>query len=53
MSVYIGNKNGIYELPHDLSNDLQFRMLGSLEISRKISKLHESIAYSCLIFFSK
>ena len=28
-SVIINNKYGIYELPHELPNDLSFRILGN------------------------
>ena len=28
-------KHGIYELPHELSNDLRLRILGNYEISEK------------------
>ena len=28
-SVIISNKHGIYELPHELLNDLRLRMLGN------------------------
>ena len=31
----ISNKHGIYELPHELSNDLILRTLGNYEISRR------------------
>ena len=34
-------KHGIYELPHDLLNDLRFRKLGNI---RKVSKIHRMIA---------
>ena len=30
-SVIINNKHGIYELPHELSNDLSLRILGNQE----------------------
>ena len=39
--VIISNKHGIYELPHELSNDLHFRKLGNI---KKISILHRIIA---------
>ena len=29
MRVYITYKHGIYELPHELSNDLKLRILGN------------------------
>ena len=34
-------KHGIYELPHELPNDLRLRKLGNI---RKVSKLHRIIA---------
>ena len=34
-------KHGIYELPHELRNDLRLRKLGNI---RKVSKLHRMIA---------
>ena len=34
-SVIIGNKRGIYELPHELPNDLRLRKLGNWERLRK------------------
>ena len=34
-------KHGIYELPHELPNDLRLRKLGNI---RKVSKLHRMIA---------
>ena len=40
-SVIISNKHGIYELPHELRNDLRLRKLGNI---RKISKFHIIIA---------
>ena len=39
--VIISNKHGIYELPHELPNDLRLRKLGNI---KKISKLHRIIA---------
>ena len=33
--VVISNKHGIYELPHELPNDLRLRNLGNSEISRR------------------
>ena len=33
--TYITYKHGIYELPHELSNDLRLRILGNQEISGK------------------
>ena len=34
-SMIIGNKNGIYELPHGLMNNLKLRIFGIKEISQK------------------
>ena len=34
LSVVISNKHGIYEFPHELLNDLTFRILGNYERSR-------------------
>ena len=34
-TVIIRNKHGIYELPHELPNDLRLRALGNEEISRR------------------
>ena len=34
-------KHGIYELPHELPNDLRLRILGNI---RKLSKPHRTIA---------
>ena len=34
-------KHGIYELPHELPNDLRLRILGNI---RKVSKIHRMIA---------
>ena len=34
-------KHGIYELPHELPNDLRLRKLGNI---RKVSKVHRMIA---------
>ena len=39
----VSNKYGIYELPHELPNDLRLRILGNYEISG-ISKFHGIIA---------
>ena len=33
--VIISNEHGIYELPHELPNDLRLRILGNSEISRR------------------
>ena len=38
----ISYKDGMYELPLELSNDLRLRKLGN---NRKVSKLHRIIAY--------
>ena len=35
LSAIIGNKHGIYELPHELSNDLGLRIVGNYERSGK------------------
>ena len=42
-SLIISNKYGIYELPHELPNDLRLRIYGNLEISEK-SQSHSIIA---------
>ena len=34
--VIISNKHGIYELPHELPNDLRLRMLGKFRIMSKL-----------------
>ena len=34
-NVIVSNKHGIYELPHELPNDLTLRILRNLEISGK------------------
>ena len=47
-SVIISNKHGIYELPHELRNDLRLSKLGNI----KISKLHKIIAW-CSVNTSK
>ena len=47
--VIISKKHGIYELAHDLPNDLRFRRLGNI---KKISKLHRIIAW-CSVLLSK
>ena len=41
--VIISNKRGIYELPHELPNDLKLRILGNI---KKITKRHRIIAWS-------
>ena len=43
-SVNISNKYGIYELPHELPNDLRLKDLKKLGNIRKISKFHRIIA---------
>ena len=40
-SVIISDKHGIYELPHDLPNDLRLRILGKWEGSRKYQNFRE------------
>ena len=42
-SVIISNKQSIYELPHELPNDLRLKDLRKLGKIRKISKLHRII----------
>ena len=37
-SVIVSNKHGIYELPHDLPNELRLKILGNKEISGKCQK---------------
>ena len=46
-SVIISNKHGIYELPHELPNELRLRIfhLKKLGNIRKISKRYRIIAY--------
>ena len=39
-TMIIGNKHGIYELPHELPNELRIVKLGK---SRIVSKIHGSI----------
>ena len=34
-------QHGIYELPHELPNDLQLRLIGNDELSRKCLNLRE------------
>ena len=34
-NLIISNKHGIYELPHELENDLRLRILGNYERSEK------------------
>ena len=40
-SIIISNIHGIYELPHELPNDLTLRILGNLEISGKSQNFTE------------
>ena len=40
-SVIISKKHGIYDLPHQLLNDLRLRILGNQERSEKSKKLIE------------
>ena len=35
-SVIISNKHGIYELPHELPNNLRFRILENQEVPGKL-----------------
>ena len=42
-SMIIINKYGIYELPHELPNNLRLKDLRKLENIRKVSKLHKFI----------
>ena len=44
--VIISNKHGIYELPHELPNDLRLRKLGNI---KKISKLYRTIAWRSVL----
>ena len=37
-------KQGMYELPHELPNDLRLRISGNKEILGKVSKPHRMIA---------
>ena len=39
--LIISNKHGIYELPHELPNDLRLRKLKSI---KKIPNVHGSVA---------
>ena len=48
-SVIISDKYGIYELPHELPDDLRLRKLGNI---RKTSKFRRIIAY-CPVFLPK
>ena len=47
--VIINNKHGIYELPHEMPNNLRLRKLGNI---KKISKLHRIIAW-CSVLLPK
>ena len=40
-SAIISNNHGIYELPHELPNDLRLSIFGKV---KKISKLHRIIS---------
>ena len=40
--MIISNKNGIYELPQQLSNKLRLRILGNNEISGKLQNCMKS-----------
>ena len=52
-AVIISNKNGVFELPHELPNDLRSRILEFIKLHEiKISKLHEFIG-SCPVFQPK
>ena len=42
--VIITYKHGIYELPHELPNDLRLRVLEKLRKTNKVSKFHRIIA---------
>ena len=41
----ITDKHGIYELPHELPNDLKLYEIRKLGNIRKVSKLNKMIAY--------
>ena len=41
-SPIISNKHGIYELPHELKNDIKLRILGNKEISEKSQNLQNN-----------
>ena len=43
-------KHGIYELPHELPNDVRLWKLGNI---RKLSKLHRMIAFPVPILLGK
>ena len=40
-SVIISNKQGVYEMLHELPNDLRLSILGNMEISGKSQNLLE------------
>ena len=40
-SVILSNKHGIYELPHELLNDLRLRILGNYKLSGKYQNFVE------------
>ena len=42
-SVIISSNHGIYELPHELRNDLRLNVLGNSEISGKSQNFYNSI----------
>ena len=45
-SAIISNKHGIYELPHELPNDLRLTNLGSQEIRKVQENLKTSKSYN-------
>ena len=47
-SPIISNKQGIYELPHELKNDIKLRILGNKEISEKSQNLQNNGLISSL-----
>ena len=47
-SPIISNKHGIYELPHELKNDIKLRILGNKEISEKSQNLQNNGLISSL-----
>ena len=47
--VILSNKHGIYELPHELPNDLRLKKLGKI---KNISKRHRIIA-CCSVLLPK
>ena len=50
--VTVSNKHGIYELSHELPNDLRLKDLRKLGNIKKISKLHRIIAW-CSVLLPK